>query len=189
MIKVTLEFETYEDAIIDLGAIAENRAARKDGKPGPTVAGQAAREASQQIVEPKPPTKRIKALLDEYGLQVEDVVPTGRGGAITKEDILQAVEVRRAKAAQAEAEAEAEPESPLDNPNEPVDPEPVEDEPAQVGEVPTIEGCTAALKEVSAKKDLATCREILARFGVNRVTEIPENRRAEFVQVCGQEAA
>lgn len=101
----------------DDGALAEQE---------PAVAAEAQAEApaaphpstqpstNGQEVKATPVAKRIAA---EKGVSLEDITGSGRGGAITKEDVLAAADGRAAEAAPPPAEATALPEDLADVPN------------------------------------------------------------------------
>lgn len=177
-IEIKLTFDNYEEAVIALGAVAEeqDRQRKAKGKGVTTVAGAVAAQAGAALTA-KAPGKAAQKLMDEFGVSLGEVTGTGKDGAITKGDVMAVVEARKAAVTSPaeQSEDDNEPELP---PGEPV---------AQIP--PSIADCTAALRDVMAKHNADACREVLAEFNVARISELAEDKRAAFILSCNGRAA
>lgn len=168
-VTVTLQYESVEDAIVGLGNILAGDGPDTSQKPKVDV-GVVASEANKNV-SARGPTKAVQDLLTKHGLKVEDVPGSGKDGRVTKKD----VEDYLAK--------QAEREQPDDGEVNPGEPETTA--PESAGEQPSLDDVRAALKKLNDSEGMNACRDVMARFGVNRVSELDGGQYAEFVAKCG----
>lgn len=167
-VKVTLEFDNVDNAIVALGYLAEANSPQSSTGTGPTVAKQAATEAASHL--PKPPSKTVQSALDKHGLTAEQVGPgSGKNGALTKKDV-EAYVAKQGDQGPATQPAK-------DLPGKTVD--------EYEGEViPDLDTCKAKLKALNEVTNLQNCINTLGRFGVKRVSDLPAEKFGDFIATC-----
>lgn len=88
--------------------------------------------------------------------------------------------VRRRRQKAKDAPPKVEPETSSDEPEFTGE----DDAPEAAAKSPTREDAIAALQKVNAKKSLAKAREVLSRFGCNRISELDPKFYQEFIELC-----
>ena len=148
--------------------------------PPPVPIRDLAKEAKDLL--PQAPTPAILAALEKYGITEDEwpLVPrSGKGGRMTKADV-EAYSTTRAPPAPAEYTGSGD-DVTNSKPPATTDAPLVDDAP----DTPTsLEDCREALKALNAEKGMNVCREVLSRFGVQRMSDLDEDRYADFAGKC-----
>ena len=154
----------------------------------PSVARVAAQEATKTLA-PTQPTPAVKALLDSYEVSSSEwplITRTGKDGRMTQGDVKAYVAGRMIllapdPAPAAEEPAESAPAAEADE----ATPAPVivEDDntPAKVTTLDDVRNALKSLYEAS-EDGRTTCLDLLSRFGVKKVGELPEAQYANFIR-------
>lgn len=174
MIKITFEAATIDEAIVILGKLAGGKMAR------------AATAAPRDPEKPMQPPIRTEA-------DIEKVVEFNLARRKARSDKGKA-RGKYAKGAGAEPATSPESEVPSPPPapeappvvvEEPVAPVPAPRVTPQVAApVPTADEARTALEEVFNTKGVQAALDVLARFGVKRGRDIPEDQRAQMIADC-----
>lgn len=187
-VKVTLEFATAEKAIRALTAIgglvksAGNIATPSEGAGRPV------------------PSKTAEKMLRRHHINPDEIEGTGKFGKLLVSDVHEFIKARQKRKEDEteapapevidKAPAEPEPDPDFDEPEKEAPEKPVAKTSAPApADTPTkrpitLDGCRDALKEVNAKDGLQACLDVLSRFGVRRVSEVPEARYEDFLKMC-----
>ena len=176
MIRVTFEYESVEQAIMALGKLAGIAKVRR------------AAEAPLRDVAPDAPEPAAQ------GSVVAAVLPARRGRSDKGKPRGPYKDNAAAVPAPAEGDKpqpsgvvpEAAPETKAP---EPARAPSVEQTPAPGAAVPSAEEAQKALEAVFAKQGLEGARAVMAEFGVSRLRELPEAKRAAFILAAYTEAA
>jgi 2-oxoglutarate dehydrogenase E2 component (dihydrolipoamide succinyltransferase) len=109
---VVLEILVQEGEVVPVGAVvariddgsgdAVQAAPKPDAKPQPQVAGKSAAKAPPPVtptatIDRAKMSPKVKQMIREYGLDLSTIVPTGKGGRVTVDDVTRAVEARSAQ--------------------------------------------------------------------------------------------
>lgn len=209
--QLTFEGSTLEDIFKQMAvALGYEENTRGPIPPLPADPAQVASEAAKQVnanEKQGTPLPSAKKVLDEAGIpesEYPQIDASGKGGRITKADATMYVNAKRLNAEREEKEAQeavkepAQREFPAASP--PAAPAPAargatpdaEAKPEQGGEAPDlspVEGAkypdaNAALQAVYGAKGMAVTRAVLARFGVERLSQVAEEKYPEFVAYC-----
>lgn len=184
MIQVTFQGETLRDIYRQIAEFlaASDAPSPKADKRGHSEAEQAAKEAESAVWDGPTPAVRDELIKLEIPKAEWPKIPrTGKGGRLTKGD------VRKYAKSRPEPEP-SEPELPGDT-----DPNPElarsGDGIKQVDGEATLGEVKEALKALHKAKGLAQARALLQRFGVERISELKEDKYASFVAMSNEAAA
>lgn len=163
-IKVTLEFDTIEDAIVDLGKLLEEGQTVKTVSPGSAETG--AKDATRQVNK-LAPTKKVQELMDQHKLTVEDVKGTGKDGRITQADVKNHLNKIASQSSGSDDESGETPETPPETETS-----------------GSVEDCKTALKGLNDTKGMQVCIDVLSRFGAKRISDLKEGQYPDFIAKC-----
>ena len=174
-VKITLEYGSVEEAIVALGRLAQvakvRRAAQGTGAP------------SEAHEAPTPPTGGTDAPTSiTKNLVLPDTTKKPRGRPRKQEA---AAGVTGGAQASRKVETSADPLVPAEvAPQAPAAASPAEGVPA--APAPSEAEAKAALESYFEKNGPQMAMSKLASFGVNRLRDLPEGQRAEFIKACSE---
>ena len=171
-VKITIEYETVEQAILALGKMSGLGKARRAASALPVAAAPAPAEPDKGEPSGEVPVA---------------AAPRSRKPRADKGQARGAYAPRQQEAAalvEPATTAGAPPAEPKGAPSAEV---PVVA--ASSAPVPTAEEAQKALEAVFEKKGIDVARRVMSEFGVSRLRDLPEAKRAEFIELAKKEVA
>lgn len=168
-----MEFRSYDDMLEALSGLATDRIDTME---------ESNEKPEKKIEEPKKEKKegyKLSAMpsavkfAQQHRIDLSTVKGTGKGGRITLANVKKVHEAMQAQGRELEQDPETQDTV----------------EPKETSEPPSLEEVREALSHLNSEKGLPSARDILARYGCAKVSEIPEERRDEFITECNTIAA
>jgi pyruvate dehydrogenase E2 component (dihydrolipoamide acetyltransferase) len=177
-------------AVSDAPATPPSADTVEEATPAPAAASETSEESSSSTNGKTFVSPVVAKIASEHGVDPSQVQGTGRGGRVTKKDILNFIESGGAAAAPAAPAAPAQPEAPKPPPSPPqtaAAPAPPQVAPAQVGE--SFEPMTAMRKGIAEhmRRSLDTSAHVTSAIEVDmsKVAAIRAKLKKEYQQSYG----